>query len=115
MLHSCTNTQLDGNAATSSNLENLGLSSISESALVATSISTVDSGAIADIGSRVGRELDRVVFGGTGEIANVTEAGPGSTIGDNRIEEVVRRCRLGKGSEEDSGELHSECGELSLA
>lgn len=78
------------------------------------SISIVDSGVIVDIGSRVGWEFDRVVFGGMGEIVNVMEVGFGSIIGDNRIEEVVCWCCLGKGSEEDSGEFYSECGELSL-
>ncbi|KAI6774334.1 hypothetical protein HG531_001183 [Fusarium graminearum] len=106
--HLGTNTELEGDHITSLDIGNLSRSTLGGGTLVADDVLAISEGVVADIGRRVGRELDGVVLGRTGEVSDVLERSRVLAVDGGDVEEVVGRGDLGKGSEGDSRELHFE-------
>ena len=89
--------------------QDLSTTSARESALVAPGVGPIDSRTITEIRGRVGRELDRVVLGLPGGLADVLVRGLGGAVDDVGVKPVVCRNTLGgDGADSKSGELHSE-------
>jgi len=108
VLHLCSNSKLEADFVTGADGQDIGLAGGREGALVADDIGSVCVGAIADIGSRVGRELDGVVLGWASRHADILEGWLGDSVLDVGVHEVMGGCHLGNRSEENSVDLHSE-------
>jgi hypothetical protein len=90
-------------------VDSQGLSlATSGAALVANNVRTVGKRSIADIGFRVGRELDGVVLGRAGRRADVLELPLLDTSNHVVVEEVVGSGHLGDGGDDKSRELHPD-------
>lgn len=108
VLKLCSNSQLEAYFLTRIDGQNLGLASRGKSTLVADNVRSIDSGSVTDIGRRVRRELDWVVFNGAARLADVLKSRLGDATNDVGVEEVVRGSHLGNGSEDEGGNLHSD-------
>lgn len=108
VLEFSTDSQLGADLVTGVDGQDFGLASGRESTLVTASIRTIDGRAVTEIRRRVRRELDRVVLGRAGRLANVLKGRLGGAADNIGVEEVMSRCHLGNGSESESRELHSD-------
>jgi hypothetical protein len=106
--HLATDSELEGDHITSLDIGNLGLATSASGTLVADDVLTISEGVVADVGGRVGGELDGVVLGSTGEVTDVLERSGVLAVDGGNLEEVVGRSDLREGSESDGGELHFE-------
>lgn len=106
--HLGTDSELEGDHITTLDLKNLGVGTGLGAALVADDIITVDEGVVADVGGRVGGELDGVVLGRTSEVTDVLEGLGLGTVESGGLEEVMGRSNLREGSNGENGELHLE-------
>lgn len=102
VLHGGAYAKLNRNVASRSDVEDLRLGGVGESSLVASAVRAVDVGTIANIGSGVVRELDRIILGGTGEVSDVLERLSGGAILNHGVEEVMGGCHLGNGQDNRS-------------
>lgn len=90
MLHSCSHGKPELNLITSSNSQNLRLSSASEGSLIASRIVIlVDERVVTNVGRRVAGEFDGVVFGDARGGADVLGARLDNAVNDVGVEEVV--------------------------
>jgi hypothetical protein len=106
--HLGTDSELEGDHITTLNLKNLSVGTGLGSALVADDVITVNEGVVADVGGRVGGELDGVVLGRTGEVTDVLEGLGLGAVESRGLEEVMGRSNLREGSDGEGGELHVE-------
>lgn len=104
--HLSTDSELKGDHITTLDLKNLSVGTGLGAALVADDIITVNEGVVADVGGRVGGELDGVVLGRTGEVTDVLEGLRLGTVESGGVEEVMGRSNLREGSNGENGELH---------
>jgi hypothetical protein len=103
-----TDSQLELDFLTGVDGQDLGLASRGERALVADDIGAICGGLVADIGGRVGRELDGVVLGRAARLADVLESRLSNTANNVGVEEVVGGGHLGDSAKGKSRELHSD-------
>lgn len=106
--HLGTDSKLEGHDIAALDLKDLSVTTGSGGTLVADDVLTISERVVADIGGRVGGELDGVVLGGTSEVTDVLERLRLDTVESADVEEVVGRGDLREGSEGESGELHFE-------
>ena len=106
--HLATDSELEGDHITGLDIGNLSGSTVAGSTLVADDVLTISERVVADIGGRVGGELDGVVLGSTGEVTDVLERSRVLAVDGGNLEEVVGRSDLREGSESDGRELHFE-------
>lgn len=106
--HLATNTELEGDHITSLDIGNLGRGTLGGGTLVADDVLTISERVVADVGGRVGGELDGVVLGSTGEVSDVLERSRVLAVDGGNLEEVVGRSDLREGSKGESRELHVE-------
>jgi hypothetical protein len=108
VLHGSTDTELDADLGAGVDGQDLSATGVGESALVADDVISIDEGVVADIGRRVGGELDGVELGGASEVADVGERPVSDTVDNGRLEEVVGRDHLGRGGNSEGRDLHFE-------
>jgi hypothetical protein len=106
--HLGTDSELEGDHITTLDLKNLSVGTGLGAALVADDVITVNEGVVADVGGRVGGELDGVVLGRTGEVTDVLEGLGLGAVESRGLEEVMGRSNLREGSDGEDGELHFE-------
>jgi hypothetical protein len=106
--HLSTDTELEGDHITSLDIGDLSVGTGGGGTLVADDVLAISERVVADIGGRVGGELDGVVLGSTGEVTDVLERSGVLAVDGGNLEEVVGRSDLREGSESDGGELHFE-------
>lgn len=106
MLELGSNSQLEADLLASVDGHDLSLAGLG-SALVAHDVGAIGGRSITDIGSRVGGELDGVVLGSTGGLADVFELRLRNTTNDVGVEKVMGGGHLGDGAEDEGVELHS--------
>lgn len=107
VLHLRANTEFDAQLLTGSDLQDLSLAGVGESALVADTITLVEHGVVADVSGRVAGELDGVVGNGASGGTDVLVGTGGGTVDNGGVEEVVGGGHLGDGTE-GNGVLHLE-------
>lgn len=113
MLHLGTDTKTHADLGAGGDLEDLRTTSGGEGALVAANIVAVDGRCIADVGGRVGGELDGVELCGASKVADVLEAAAhGGTVHSSLVEEVVASHGLGENAGEKNGSLHLDTEEV---
>lgn len=106
MLELGSNSQLEADLLASVDGHDLSLAGLLGT-LVANNIGAIGGGSITDIGSWVGGELDGVVLGDTGRLADVFELGLSNTANNVGVEKVMGGSHLGDGAEDEGVELHS--------
>lgn len=88
VLHGGTNTETEADVVTSIDSQSLTGTALA-CALVTSDIWSIGVRVVADVGGRVGRELDWVVCNGTSRPSDVLELGLSSTVDDVGVEEVM--------------------------
>jgi hypothetical protein len=106
--HLSTDTELEGDHITSLDIGDLSVGTGGGGTLVADDVLAISERVVADIGGRVGGELDGVVLGRTGEVTDVLERSRVLAVDGGDVKEVVGRGDLRKGSKGESRELHFE-------
>jgi hypothetical protein len=106
--HLGTDSELEGHDIAALDLKNLSVAAGSGGTLVADDVLAISERVVADVGGRVGGELDGVVLGGTSEVTDVLEGLGLGTVESADVEEVMGRGDLREGNEGESGELHFE-------